>query len=253
MACDSESIIYIADAGSAFIHKFSAKGEPRLSFQDDRFNLHLADIAVDPGAAIYAADDRRGMVVIFFPDGKHHRQLRVGPSAWTRESMHIAVDSSGSIYVTAKRPFGVRRYSSALRLIGSWGGTAASGAAVENPSALAVAPDGLVYVSESTQPQIKVFDTQGKLQRALSTPPEAGSPEITGLAANTKYAFAVSASQPAVYVWALDGTFKLTGDLSSWIPSSGSIVVRRIAVTPAGDLLVLDTAADRVFRFHLHL
>jgi sugar lactone lactonase YvrE len=253
MASDAESIIYVADAGSGFIHKFSANGEPRLSFQDDRFNLHLSDIAVDAGAAIYAADDRRGMVVIFFPDGKHHRQLRGGAPALTRESMHITVDSYGSIYVTAKRPFGVRRFSSALRLIGSWGGTAASGAAIENPSAVAIAPDGLVYVSESGQPQIKVFDAQGKLQRTLSAPADAGSPQFTGLAANAKYLFAVSASHPSVYVWALDGAYKLTGDLSGSIPDSGSTVVRKIVVTPAGDLLVLDTATARVFRFHLHL
>jgi tripartite motif-containing protein 71 len=253
IASDSESIIYIADGGSGFIHKFSASGEPRLSFQDDRFNLHLADIAVDAGGAMYAADGSHGMVVIFFPEGKHHRQLRAGLPALTRDSMHIAVDSEGSIYVTAKRPFGVRRYSRALRLIGSWGGTRASGAAVENPSGLAVAPDGLVYVSEATQSEIKVFDVQGKLQRTLSTPPETGIGEITGLAANSKYVFAVSASQPSVYVWALDGTYKLIGDLSAWIPSAESIVPRKITVTPAGELLVLDTAATRVFRFRLHL
>lgn len=253
MATDSESILYVADTGSGFIHKFSAEGEPRFSFQDDRFNLHLSDIAVDAGAAIYAADGRRGMVVIFFPDGKHHRQLRGGAPALTRESMHIAVDSYGSIYVTAKRPFGIRRFSSALRLIGSWGGTSASGATIENPSALAAGPDGLVYVSESAQPQIKVFDVQGKLQRTLAPPDETASPQLSGLAANTKYVFAVSAAHPSVYVWTLDGAYKLTGDLSGPIPDAGSSVIRKIAVTPAGDLLVLDTAAARVFRFHLHL
>jgi hypothetical protein len=253
IASDYESIIYVADAGSAFIHKFSAKGEPRLSFQDDRFNLHLADLAVDAGAAIYAADDRRGMVVIFFPDGKHHRQLRAGLPTLTRESMHIAVDSSGSIYVTAKRPFGVRRFSRGLRLIGSWGGTSASGGAIENPSALSVAPDGLVYVSELAQQQIKVFDTQGNLQRVLSAPPEAGSPQFTGLAANPQYVFAIGASGASVYVWTLDGTYKLTADLSPSLPNGDSSISRKIAITPAGDLLILDTSAARVFRFHLHL
>jgi len=253
IAADSESIIYIADVGSGFIHKFSGNGEPRLSFQDDRFDLHLLDVAVDAGGAIYAADDKRAMVVIFLPDGKHHRQIRAGTPTLTRDSMRIAVDSSGGIYITAKRPFGVRRYSPALRMIGSWGGTTASGAVIENPSAIAVAPDGLVYVSESAQPQIHVFDTQGKLQRALSTPAEPGAPPLTGLAANAKYLFAVSAAHPSVYVWALDGTYRLAQDLSPWVPGSDSSVPRKIAVTPAGDLLVLDTAAARVFRFRLHL
>lgn len=253
MASDGESIIYVADVASGFIHKFSPSGEPRLSFQDDRYTLHLADLAVDAGAAIYAADDRRALIVIFFPDGVHHRQLRAGPPAATRDSMHIAVDAYGNIYATAKRPFGVRRFSSRLRLVGSWGATASAEAPIENPSALAIGPDGFVYVSESDRPQIKVFDQQGKLQRSLSTLAEANDARLTGLAANAKYIFAVSASHPSVYVWALNGTYKMTGDLSTWIPGSGSTVVRKLAVTPAGDLLVLDTEAPRIFRFRLHL
>jgi len=37
------------------------------------------------------------------------------------------------------------------------------------------------------------------------------------------------------------------------VPGAGSTVVRKIVVTPANDLLLLDTAAARVFRFRLHL
>ena len=252
MASDGESIIYVADAGNGFIHKFSASGEPRLSFQDDRYDLHLADIAVDPGAAIYAADDRRALVVIFFPDGKHHRQLRPGTPKLTRESMHIAADPYGGIYVTAKRPFGVRRYSMALRLTGSWGGTAASGAPVENPSAMAVGPDGLVYVSETTNPEIKVYDGSGTFQRSAVVATDT-DPQITGIAVNRQFIFAIGASHPSVFVWSLDGAFQRALDLSTWVPGVGSSILRKIVVTPANDLLVLDTVAARIFRFRLHL
>src|ERR1700730_6576491 len=160
MASDGESIIYIADAATGFIHKFSPSGEPRLSFQDDRTNLRPADIAVDAGAAIYVADGRRGMVPIFFSDGMRHRELRTSAPPAVRESLHIAVDSYGTIYVTAKHPYGIRKFSPALRLIGSWGRAAAKdapiGTQVDNPSAIAVGPDGFVYLCESAQPQVKV-------------------------------------------------------------------------------------------------
>ncbi len=245
MASDGESIIYIADAATGFIHKFSPSGEPRLSFQDDRTNLRPADIAVDSGAAIYVADGRRGTVAIFFSDGMRHRELRTGALSAVRESLHIAVDPYGTIFVTAKHPFGV--------LIGSWGGAAANEAAVENPSALSVGPDGLIYLSESAQPQIKVYDPTGTPQRTLSAPADAADAQLTGVAVSKKFVFAVSATHPSVYVWALDGSFRMTQDLSTWVPGAGATVTRKIVVTPAGDLLLLDTAAARVFRFRLHL
>lgn len=256
VTCDGESIIYIADAATGFIHKFSSSGEPRLSFQDDRSNLRPADIAVDAGLAIYVADARRGTVAIFFSDGMRHRELRTNALPAERESLHVAVDAYGTIYVTAKHPYGIRKFSPGLRLIGSWGGASAKGspvdAQIDNPTALTVGPDGLVYVSESAQPQIKVYDSIGTLQRTAVVPTDT-DPQLTGVAVDRKFVFAVGASHPSVYVWSLDGSYRLTQDLSAWVPGVGSTVVRKIVVTPAGELLLLDTAAARVFRFRLHL
>jgi sugar lactone lactonase YvrE len=264
MVSDGESIIYIADAVTGFIHKFSPSGEPRLSFQDDRTNMHPVDLAVDAGAAIYVADGRLRTVAIFFSDGVRHRELRTAAPSAVRESMHIAVDAYGTIYVTAKHPYGLHKFSPALRPAGSWGGAAAKqgraapkeapiGAQIDNPSALAVGPDGLVYLSESAQPQIKIYDATGTLLRTLSVPADATDAQLTGVAVNNKFIFAVSATHPAVYVWSLDGAYRLTQDLSAWVPGAGTVIVRKIIVTPVGDLLLLDTAAARVFRFRLHL
>jgi streptogramin lyase len=253
MASDGESIIYIADAATGFIHKFSPSGEPRLSFQDDRTNMHPVDLAVDAGAAIYVADGRRGTVAIFFSDGMRHRESRTAAPAAIRESTHIAVDAYGTIYVAAKYPYGVHKFSPALRPAGSWGSGTVKEAAIDNPSSISVGPDGLVYLSESAQPQVKVYDATGTPQRTLSVPADAADAQLTGLAVNRKFVFAVSATHPSVYVWSLDGAYRLTQDLSTWVPGAGSVIVRKIVVTPAGDLLLLDTAAARVFRFRLHL
>ena len=253
MASDGESIIYIADAATGFIHKFSPSGEPRLSFQDDRTNMHPVDLAVDAGAAIYVADGHRGTVAIFFSDGMRHRELRTAASSAVRESMHIAVDAYGTIYVAAKHPYGLHKFSPALRPAGSWGSGAANEAAIDNPSALVVGPDGLVYVSESAQPQIKIYDATGTPQRTLSVPADTSDAQLAGLAVNHKFIFAVGATRPSVYVWSLDGSYRLTQDLSAWVPGAGSVIVRKIVVTPAGDFLLLDTTAARVFRFRLHL
>jgi hypothetical protein len=256
ITCDDESIIYIADAATGFINKFSSSGEPRLSFQDDRSNLRPADIAVDAGSAIYVADARRATVAIFFSDGVRHRELRTNALSAERESLHIAVDAYGTIYVTAKHPYGIRKFTPGLRPSGSWGGGAAKkapvSAPIDNPTALAVGPDGLVYISELAQPEIKVYDAAGTPQRTVVVPTDT-DPHLTGIAVNRKFIFAVGTSYPSIYVWSLDGSFQFMQDLSAWVPGVGSNIVRKIVVTPAGELLLLDTAAARVFRFRLHL
>ena len=267
MASDGESIIYIADAATGFVHKFAPSGEPRLSFQDDRTDMHPVDLAVDAGAAIYVADGRRATVAIFFSDGMRHRELRTNAISAERQSLRIAVDSYGTIYATAKSPYGVRKFSTALRHISTWAAPApkvakaaknsAPGASPDNliddPSAIAVGPDGLIYVSESAQPQIKVYDSTGAPQRTLTVPTEITDAQLTGLAVNKKFIFAVSATHPSIYLWSLDGNYRMTQDLSTWVPGAGSAIARKIAVTPANDLLLLDTAAARIFRFRLHL
>jgi DNA-binding beta-propeller fold protein YncE len=253
MAGDAESNIYIVDGANGFVHKFSTSGEPRLSFQDDRTNLHPVDVAVDAGAAIYVADAHRSTVTVYFPDGMHHRDLRVGSlPAPLRESLRIGVDAYGTVFATAKRPFGVHKFNTALHPAGAWGGGPAQAAGIDNPSALAVGPDGLIYISDSGRSQISVYDATGTLQRALSVPAEAGEATLDGIAINAKNVFAVDTKRPTLYIWALDGTYRLGEDLSAWIPG-GSVTPRKLVVTPAGELLVLDVAASRVFRFRLHL
>ena len=251
MASDGESIIYIADAGNGFIHKFAPSGEPRLSFQDDRLNLHPTDIAVDAGAAMYVADGSRGVILIFFSDGMQHREVRPGALAASRDSLRVAVDAFGTVFVAAKHPFGIRKFSPALRLVGSWGSASGKPDTVDNPASIAVGPDGLVYLLESETPQIKVYDPRGAPQRNVSVPAESQDARLTGIAVSAKYIFAVDSIHPTVYVWSLDGAYRMQQDLSPWIPAAAA--VRKVVVTPAGELLVLDTAASRVFRFRLHL
>src|SRR5580692_2642659 len=52
---DALGNIFIADAGSHFVHKFAPQGTPLLSFQDDWIKSPQS-IAVDRGGGIYTAD-----------------------------------------------------------------------------------------------------------------------------------------------------------------------------------------------------
>ena len=252
MAVDNDSNLLIADAGSGYIQKFFLNGEPRLSFQDDRWNVHPTDVAVDGGGAIYVADGRRGSILIYWPDGSYYNELRTGVPPAARSSMRIAVDSHGALYVAAKQPFGIRRFTSGLRLDGTWGGGSGGDMKLENPVALGVGTDGSVYVGEAEHPEIKVFGTAGGFERTLSIPSGAADTRFSGIATNAKFVFAVDARCPVVYAWTLDGAYRLREDLSSWI-SGGVEAQRKMVIAPSEELLILDPLGWRVLRFHLHL
>jgi sugar lactone lactonase YvrE len=252
IAADTQTNIYVADAGSSFVHKFSTKGEPRLSFQDGRGDLRPTDIAVDAGGAMYVPDLHRRTVVVYFSDGMHHRELHSPGLVGARESVHVGVDAYGTVFVTAKQPFGVRKFNTALRYVGTWGGAKAGDAAVENPAALAVGPDNLVYVNDAGRSRITVYDANGSLRRSLTLPSESASAQLDGIAVDAKNIFAVETKSPVVHVWSVDGSYRLSEDLSQWIANAAASP-RKIAVTSGGELFVLEIAASRVFRFRLHL
>ncbi|MBZ5703340.1 MAG: NHL repeat-containing protein, partial [Acidobacteriia bacterium] len=240
----------VADAGSGFVNKFSLAGEPRLSFQDDRLDLHPTSIAVDGGGAIYVAAWRRGSVLIYYPDGKRYREMRVAPAKAVRGTLRVAVDDDGDLYVAGKRPFGVRMYTRRGRLVRAWAGGADREAALEEPAGLAVGPDGLIYVSEAAQALVRVYRADGTLLRMLTAPDEGA--QFAGLAVNGGLILAADPRNHALHVWSRDGGYRLRGDLAPWIAGSQASPVA-VAMTPAGECLVLDTPGARVLRFRLHL
>jgi hypothetical protein len=119
---------------------------------------------------------------------------------------------------------------------------------------LAVGPDSRVYIIDSTatSSRIKIYTSSGALAQTISPPSDSADAQLTGLAVNSNYIFAVDAGHPFVHIWTLDGTYRMKQDLSAWIPGT-AVSPRKIVVTPAGELLVLDTKEARVFRFRLHL
>ncbi len=250
IVADGAGNVYTAEAESGYVNKFSLDGEPRLSFQDDRLNLRPTSIAVDDGGAIYVTDGRRGSVVAYFPDGRRYRELRIATAAGVRGSLRLVVDANGIIYVAGKRPFGVRKYSLRGRLLGAWGSPASREAVVEDPAGLAAGADGLIYMSEAEVAIIRVYQRNGILLRTLTVPEEAA--QFAGIAANGGFVFAADPRNHALHVWSKDGSYRLRQDLSPWISGNWPSPLA-VAVTRAGDCLVLDAAGGRVLRFRLHL
>lgn len=242
--------VYIADAGSGFVHKFDPKGEPLLSFQEAGLRFPT-DIAVDNAGAIYVADSVRSSIFIFYPDGTRFRQIRCAHKGGPREALGVTVDDDGNMFVVDPDSHKIQKFNPRGRLVKVWDAGDGVGE-FAYPVKAAVGPDGLLYVVDARGNHIQRFTRDGDLVSAWGTT-ETAPDEIQGLsgiAMSGKYVFADDGVNHRVHVWTLDGQHKLSDDLGGRL--SHDSLAPDIAVNPDGELLVLDPVGPRVLRFRIN-
>src|ERR1700740_3130134 len=118
IATDLLGNVYIADAGSQFIHKFDWQGTPLLSFQEDALK-HPQWIAVDTDGDIYISDAVRGSVFVVYPGGEKdiHRELHLRTRPGKEGFVSVAAGSDDLIHVLVSSGGKVETYSSRFRLV----------------------------------------------------------------------------------------------------------------------------------------
>ncbi|NNJ11372.1 TIGR03663 family protein [Chloroflexales bacterium ZM16-3] len=157
VAVDSAGNVYIADTGNKRIVVTDDQGTYRYQWgyagsELGSFN-EPTGVAVDAQGNVYVADTWNGRVQVFAPDGSGH----VGPipiitwqvSGWkanTYDDPSIAASPDGTVYVSVPS----RQQVLAANLRGDvllrWGGAGDDLASLNNPSGMAVAPDGSLWV-----------------------------------------------------------------------------------------------------------
>ena len=275
IATDARGNVYIADAGSQFIHKFQPGGTPLLSFQDGRLK-HPQSIAVDPGGAIYVSDPVRGSVFIFLPDGSRYRELHLSTRPNEENTLDVTVADDGSMSVLDVSAAKVFAFGPTLRLQHVWKPGDGAPPGPGRPRAIAAGPADDVFVGGISANSLLRYD-EGKFESqitlnpapvpngsagqssdsastALSSPPssDASSNAANQFAVSGNYIFLADADGKTLHVWTLDGTPKADLDLSSQL-GANQHQAPPIAVSPMGDLLVLDAQQSRVLRYHINL
>ena len=250
-AADSLGRVFFADPGGGFVHKFESSGTPLLSFEDSRV-LHASGIAVDSGGAIYIADAERGNILIFFPDGTFLRSMRITPQRHFSGPLGISVDDQGNLYVPDPAGSRVVKFDGRGRLVKSWRVPRNASSTDELPTAVATTQDGLAFVAYPRTGRIEKYSSDGSwITSWIAAENDAAtSSAITGLAVAGQYVFTFGVIPPRFCVWTLDGQHKLDDNLGGYLDG---VAAPQIAVTPGAELLVLDPASPRVFRFRIHL
>jgi hypothetical protein len=257
IATNSLGDIFIVDAGSAFISKFAPEGKPLLSFQEDGLN-HPQSIAVDRGGALYVTDPVRNSVFIFMPNGDHYRELRLRTRPVAGNTLSAAVGDDGLIHVFDQHAGKVFSYTPRMRLVQTWEpretlpGTQQFGPLVEGP-------DNFLYLGTPSGGIMKLT-REGHLITeitAAAAPGTAGG--TSGVTWNPGAGFAVwnncvfvmdSDGRTLHVASTADGGGKLDLDLAPEL-GQASRKAPALAVSPHGELLVLDAPESRVLRYRI--
>jgi DNA-binding beta-propeller fold protein YncE len=250
-AADSLGRVFFADPGSGFVHKFETSGTPLLSFEDSRLP-HASGIAVDSGGAIYIADAERGNILIFFPDGTFLRSIRMPPQRQFAGPLGISVDDAGELYVPDPAGSRVVRFNARGRLVNSWKVPHDAPSTDELPLAVAATQDGSAFVAFPKTGRIEKYSPDGSwITSWIAEDASAATPlAITGFAVAGQYVLTLGGAPPRIRVWTFDGQHKVDDNLGGYLDG---VAAPQIAVTPGAELLVLDPASPRVFRFRMHL
>jgi len=254
ISTDSIGNVYLADAGSRFVHKFSPRGKPLLSFQEDALK-HPEWVTLDRGGAIYVGDPVRSSVFIFWADAEHRRELHLRARATKENMLSVAVGWDGLIHVLDSNAAKVYTYTPRLRLVQSWRLPNASTAPDRRtpPGPMEMGPDGSLYVASGKGPILR-FTREGHLMSQIDAAGSAGTgdPRFSGeFAVSSNYLFVMDVDGRMLHVLTLDGASKLDVDLA---PELGQAPrpAPAIAVSPRNELLVVDTPGTRVLRYHIN-
>jgi Beta-propeller repeat len=251
IATDSLGNVYIADAGTLFIDKFTWEGRPLLSFGEPGLK-DPQEIALDSGGAIYLTDPGRGCTFIFFPEGDHVHQLRLKTRPGDEDLLGVAVGEDGLIHVLDSDAGRVYTYGPNYRLVRNWQPSANVPNARVRARGIAVGPDGFVYLIDPLGNHILRFSTDGQFQSLVDATADGVSRKLSDqFAVGLGYIFAMDADGRMLHVWTADGRPRLDTDLAPEL-GQGNRSAPSLAISPRKELLVLDRPGARVLRYRLN-
>jgi DNA-binding beta-propeller fold protein YncE len=193
-------------------------------------------IRLDPGGNVWTVDAHTSMVYQFTPEGKKLLEISVGevpdPSRTFCGATDVAFGQNGHVFVSDGYCNGrVIEYTTDGQKVREWGKRGTGQGEFVNAHAIAISPDGMLYVADRENGRLQWFDLEGRF---------VGEKHFGGLL----YSVAISATGE-VYVGTQPRGVPFGKDayIMQFDPASGTIIgkieaaAHLLSVTPDGTLL----------------
>lgn len=164
LTMDGQGNLYVADTGSNRIVKITPSGQQLAQFGSQgpgpgQVN-QPTDVAVDANGRMYVVDTYNQRVQVLDPAGRYVREWPIG-GANTFDSPHIQPGPGGQVFITDPEAHMVIAYDGAGRALGEWGGFGQEAGRFHKPLSLAFDGAGQVYVVDTYNHRVQVFQQQG--------------------------------------------------------------------------------------------
>jgi DNA-binding beta-propeller fold protein YncE len=164
--CDTQAQkVWMISKDGAVLGSFGKPGNPT---DEEGFGTPYS-VAVGVKDQVYVADRLGARVQIYSPIGKYIGQFRPTEAIeWS--PIGIASDTTGNIYVSdaKKDEHRVLKFDKNGKLLLKFGKQGLKNGEFNFPNALAVAANGDIYVCDSNNARVQVFNSKGKFKRAIS-------------------------------------------------------------------------------------
>ena len=134
------------------------------------------DVAVGPDGRLYTVESGAHRVTAFNPDGTvavTWGRQGAGDGEF-QEPWGIAIAATGEVYIADTWNHRIQKFDPDGRFLKKWGGLADTKGAIDQrpgqfwgPRDIAIGPDGLLYVTDTGNKRIQVFDAEGGFIRSF--------------------------------------------------------------------------------------
>ena len=168
--------VLVSESGSGNIKVFDfTKGEIRELFQNS-FSLfeEPVDVAIDAEKNIFVVDQKRGVIAVF--DNVLNPTHRIGTHVEFERLETAAIDSvTQTLYVSDSALNKVFAFDPAGQLLFEVGEGEDPDSRLKSPHGLAVDSEGRLYVADTGNSKIKIFDSAGNFLRVFKLKNNSGS------------------------------------------------------------------------------
>lgn len=216
-------------------------------------------VRIGPDGNLYVADTRNGRIVVFDPNGQYLRTIgtmstndqtnSIAPAGTLREPWAVAVAKDGTIVVADTWNHRVQVFNAQGQLLRAFGhyeqvkpGDAGSLDGFWGPRDIAVDASNNIYVADTGNKRIRVYDLNGTMLRTIGQP-GAGTGQLNepvGLAidSNAGRLYVADSWNKRVQVFTTDGAPITNWKVPTWYgPSDDTGNRPYLALDPAGQRL----------------